>query len=196
MATFPPPTTATFLLCMIGVLELLSKAFIRLLLVRYSLAENTPLEFSPGIPINLGRPAPEPMNTASKPSSWIRASMVTDFPTTTLVSIFTPRAFTFSISSATTAFFGRRNSGMPYTNTPPGSWRASKMVTSYPIFARSPAQVRPAGPEPMTATFFPFFPADTMGLIPFSLAQSATKRSSLPMEMGSPLIPRIHLPSH
>ena len=33
-------------------------------------------------------------------------------------------------------------------------------------------------------------------MIPFSLAQSATKRSSLPMETGSPLIPRIHLPSH
>ena len=32
--------------------------------------------------------------------------------------------------------------------------------------------------------------------MPFSLAQSATKRSSLPMETGSPLMPRIHLPSH
>ena len=44
MATLPPPTTATFLLCMMGVVEFLSKAFIRLLLVRYSLAENTPLK--------------------------------------------------------------------------------------------------------------------------------------------------------
>jgi len=34
-------------------------------------------------------------------------------------------------------------------------WRASKIVTSYPIFARSAAAVNPAGPEPMTATFFP-----------------------------------------
>ena len=34
------------------------------------------------------------------------------------------------------------------------------------------------------------------GLIPFSLAQSATKRSSLPMETASPFIPRTHLPSH
>ena len=34
------------------------------------------------------------------------------------------------------------------------------------------------------------------GTNPFSLDQSATKRSSFPMEIGSPLMPRIHLPSH
>ena len=34
------------------------------------------------------------------------------------------------------------------------------------------------------------------GTTPFSLDQSATKRSSLPMEIGSPLKPRIHFPSH
>ena len=38
--------------------------------------------------------------------------------------------------------------------------------------------------------------AGAAGLIPFSLAQSATKRSSLPMETGSPLMPRTHCPSH
>ena len=48
----------------------------------------------------------------------------------------------------------------------------------------------------MTATLFPFFSAVTSGLMPFSLAQSATKRSSLPMEIGSPLMPRMHFPSH
>ena len=35
---------------------------------------------SPGIPINMGSPAPDPMNTASYPSSVSRSSMVTDFP--------------------------------------------------------------------------------------------------------------------
>ena len=44
--------------------------------------------------------------------------------------------------------------------------------------------------------FLPFFCAAGVGLMPFSLAQSATKRSSLPMEIGSPLKPRIHFPSH
>ena len=33
-------------------------------------------------------------------------------------------------------------------------------------------------------------------MIPFSFAQSATKRSSLPMDTASPLIPRRHFPSH
>ncbi len=130
MATLPPPTTATFCPLMMGVLAFSSKAFIRLLLVRYSLAENTPFACSPGIPINLGSPAPEPINTASKPSSESSSSMVTDLPTTTFVSMWTPRDFTFSISFATTADLGRRNSGIPYTSTPPGSWRASNMVTS------------------------------------------------------------------
>ena len=84
--------------CIIGIIE----AFIRLLLVRYSLAENTPLAVSPGIPINIGRPAPEPINTASKSSSSISWSMVVDFPITTFVSNLTPNSFTFSISFLTT----------------------------------------------------------------------------------------------
>src|SRR4030066_289462 len=47
--------------------------------------------------------------------------------------------------------FGSRNSGMPYMSTPPGLWSASKMVTSCPIWTRSPAPVRPAGPAPPAA---------------------------------------------
>ena len=46
---------------------------------------------------------------------------------------------------------GRRNSGMPYFSTPPATCRASKTVTLTPARARSPAQARPAGPEPMMA---------------------------------------------
>ena len=62
--------------------------------------------------------------------------------------------------------------------------------------ASSPAQVRPAGPEPMTATLWPFLGAVATLAMPFSAAQSATKRSMRPMDTGSPLIPRTHLPSH
>ena len=62
--------------------------------------------------------------------------------------------------------------------------------------ARSPAHVSPEGPEPITATFLPFFSLGASGEIPFSLAQSATNLSSLPIAIASPLIPRIHLPSH
>ena len=168
------------------------KAFIRLLLVRYSLAENTSLAFSPGIPMNLGRPAPEPINTASKPSSSSNWSIVIDLPITTLVSILTPNFLTFSTSWATTVDLGRRNSGIPYTNTPPASCKASNIVTSYPIFARSPAHVSPEGPEPITATFLPFFSVGFSGSTLFSLAQSATNLSSLPIDTDSPLIPLIH----
>ena len=142
--------------------------------------------------MNLGRPAPEPMNTASKPSSSSNWSIVIDLPITTLVSILTPNFLTFSTSWATTVDLGRRNSGIPYTNTPPASCKASNIVTSYPIFARSPAHVSPEGPEPITATFLPFFSAGASGLIPFSLAQSATNLSSLPIDTDSPLIPLIH----
>ena len=146
--------------------------------------------------MNIGSPAPEPMNTASKPSSSSSSSMVTDLPMMTSVSILTPNFLTLSISGCTTPSFGRRNSGIPYVSTPPGSWRASKIVTSYPIFAKSPAHVTPEGPEPITATFLPLVFSGAAGTKPFSLDQSATKRSSLPMEIGSPLIPRMHLPSH
>ena len=146
--------------------------------------------------MNIGSPAPEPINTASKPSSSSNSSIVVDLPMITFVSILTPNAFTFSTSAATTSLFGRRNSGIPYTRTPPASCRASKIVTSYPSFAKSPAHVKPEGPEPITATLWPFFSTETLGLTLFSLAQSATKRSSLPIEIGSPLIPRIHFPSH
>ncbi len=69
-------------------------------------------------------------------------------------------------------------------------------MTSYPNFARSPAQVTPAGPEPITATFLPFVFSGFSGEIPFSLAQSATNLSNFPIEIGSPFIPRIHTPSH
>ena len=48
----------------------------------------------------------------------------------------------------------------------------------------------------MTATFLPFISFAPTGLILFSLAQSATNLSSLPMETGSPFLPRIHCPSH
>ena len=70
------------------------------------------------------------------------------------------------------------------------------MVTSYPLRARSPAQVRPAGPAPMTAALWPL----GVGRAGFSWAlrmcQSATKRSRRPMATGSPLMPRTHLLSH
>jgi hypothetical protein len=48
----------------------------------------------------------------------------------------------------------------------------------------------------MTATFLPLVSFTASGLILFSLDQSATKRSNLPMETASPRIALIHLASH
>ena len=69
---------------------------------------------------------------------------------------------------AAPVLFGRRNSGMPYTSTPPAMWSASNTVTLTPALARSAAQVSPAGPEPMMAAFLARWPARTLAaLAPF-----------------------------
>jgi hypothetical protein len=39
--------------------------------------------------------------------------------------------------------------------TPPGLWKASKIVTSWPALRVSAAATMPPGPEPMIATFLP-----------------------------------------
>ena len=65
IATLPPPTTATRRACRIGVAESGRYAFMRLLRVRNSLAEYTPLSDSPGMFMKRGSPAPEPINNAS-----------------------------------------------------------------------------------------------------------------------------------
>ena len=95
--------------------------------VKNSLAEYTPFKLSPGMPIKRGSPAPEPMNTASLPMS-NRSSTVSVRPMTTSVSMSTPIALRPSISWRTMSL-GRRNSGMPYTSTPPGVCSASYTVT-------------------------------------------------------------------
>jgi hypothetical protein len=65
-----------------------------------------------------------------------------------------------------------------------------------PSFARSPAQVSPAGPEPTMATLCPLLSAFFGASALFSLCLSATYLSSLPMATGSPFIPRTHFASH
>ena len=149
----------------------------------------------PGMSMNMGRPAPEPINTASKPCSSINSSTVMVRPTTVSVAIVTPSAFKPSTSFCTMAL-GRRNSGMPYTSTPPARCSASKTVTSYPLRARSPAQVRPEGPEPTTATRWPLEAGFSGAAVACSRCQSATKRSRRPMPTGSPLMPRTQCFSH
>ena len=174
--------------------------------VRYSLAHITPHAFSPGTPSILGRPAPTPMNTASKPRSPSSSSTVKVRPATMLVSTRTPSASRASSSRATTAL-GRRNSGMPYTSTPPRRNSESKMVTSTPARANSKAQVMPAGPLPTTATRHGAAasasaapasgaPESAAASPASSSALSPRKRSSWPMAMGLPRLASTQAPSH
>ena len=145
--------------------------------------------FSPGIPMNFGSPAPEPINTAWK---LFIHQLIDGHGFTYHYVGFNMNTERFNILDlfCHNAALGKtelRDTVYQYTACLMQCLEDGDIITH---FARSPAQVRPAGPEPMTATFLPFFCAAGVGLIPFSLAQSATKRSSLPMEMGSPLKPR------
>ncbi len=154
-----------------------------------------PIRFFPGTSSRTGRPAPTPMKTALYPSS-NSSSIVMVLPTTWLHSTFTP-SLSRKLTSCATISFGSLNSGIPYMRTPPGLWKASNTVTSWPLTIRSPATVSPAGPDPTTATFFPVGSAlGGSSPVPFSLSQSAANRSRLPMATGSPFLARMHTPSH
>ena len=154
MAVFPPPTTKTCFPILSGVSERGLAASMRFTRVRYSFDDIMLRAFSPLMPMKFGNPAPEPTKTPLKPS-FSNCSTDIVFPTMQSVWNFTPIAFRFSISTST-MWLGRRNSGMPYFNTPPISCKASKTCTSKPSFAMSPAKLSPDGPEPTTATLIPF----------------------------------------
>ena len=128
IAVLPPPMTATFLPKATGVSESSLAASIRLTRVRYSLEDMILIEFSPGIFIKLGKPAPEATNIPLKPSSFKSSTLIV-FPTMQSLMKVTPILTRLSISTST-ILFGRRNSGIPYFNTPPISWSASNTVTS------------------------------------------------------------------
>ena len=103
--------------------------------------------------MKFGSPAPEPTKIPLNPCSFKSFTLMV-LPTMQSAMNFTPIFFKFSISTSTMAL-GRRNSGIPYFNTPPISCNASKTVTSKPFFAISPAKLKPEGPEPTTATLMP-----------------------------------------
>ena len=116
-------------------------------------------------------------------------------PMTLFVSNFTPSDSRF-FTSRSIVVRGRRKDGMPYFRTPPMTCSASKIVTSAPAFARSPAHARPAGPEPTIATF-PSFPAFAGFSMTTAGALSPTKRSRRPIATDSILpFTRMHCASH
>ena len=75
---------------------------------------------------------------------------------------------------------------MPYTRTPPGVCRASKIVTWWPLPARNAAHVKPAGPDPTTATLLPVGFTSGICLFPRARSQSATNRSRQPIATDDP----------
>ena len=117
MAVLPPPTTITFFPRFIGVSDNGSAASIRFTRVRYSLDESMLIAFSPGMFMKFGRPAPEPTKMPLNPLS-SSCSTVMVLPTMQSVWKCTPIFLRLSISTST-ILFGRRNSGIPYFNTPP-----------------------------------------------------------------------------
>ena len=109
---------------------------------------------SPSIPRVEGRQTPVPMNTEEYPSRK-RLSIIRSPPITTWGRIFTPSSSSRALYRSR-MLFGSRKSGIPYWSMPPIRSFSSKIVTPYPFHASSNATVIPAGPLPMTATFFPF----------------------------------------
>ena len=104
------------------------------------------------------------------------------FPTSVPHSKRTPSASISAMRRATT-LFGSFMLGMPYTKRPPGRWSRSYTVTACPRWFKSCATVRPAGPDPITATVLPLLRAGICGCIsPWSNAASMMKRSLSFME--------------
>lgn len=73
------------------------------------------------------------------------------------------------------------------------SFKYSNIVS---FLAKSPAQVSPAGPLPITATFLFLLSSLSDKSTLCSLDQSATNLSSFPIATGSPFMPSTHFPSH
>jgi len=99
-----------------------------------------------------------------------------------------------------TTLRGKRYSGIPRYNIPPATGEASKMVTEYPISARSCAAERPTGPPPMTATLYGSLADDLVvgatGCHDSGPCRSVRKRFRARMEMGLSIWPRRHAVSH
>jgi len=70
------------------------------------------------------------------------------------------------------------------------------MVTSTPALARSPAQARPAGPEPTMAALRPVGSISGGSSQPRPTAKSATNRSRRPTATGWIFEVRMHVASH
>mmetsp|Transcript_24101 Transcript_24101/g.48184 ORF Transcript_24101/g.48184 Transcript_24101/m.48184 type:complete len:200 (-) Transcript_24101:325-924(-) len=109
-----------------------------------------PLSSRPGMGKLFGTVEPIARTTASKSVRDSRAFSPISAPHSKVIpsaSIRRMRRATVSLSSFML--------GMPYVSKPPGFSDRSKTVTRWPDLLSWSADARPAGPEPMTATFLP-----------------------------------------
>mmetsp|Transcript_5348 Transcript_5348/g.17312 ORF Transcript_5348/g.17312 Transcript_5348/m.17312 type:complete len:337 (-) Transcript_5348:5050-6060(-) len=86
--------------------------------------------------------------------------------------------------------------GTPYMMRPPTRSARSNTVTRWPALLSWSAQARPAGPEPMTATFLPVRVAGGRGTIqPSSKALSMMEHSMFLIVTGCSMMPSTQAPS-
>ena len=100
-----------------------------------------------------GLVAPVQMTTAS--NSFRKICGSTFSPTLALQMNLMPSCSISLMRRRTTSFLSSFMFGMPYMSRPPGRSARSNTVTVWPALLSCAAAQRPAGPEPMTATFLP-----------------------------------------
>lgn len=139
-----------------------SNAFIRLLLVRYSFAENTSFAFT-GIPINIGSPA---LGLHSKTLQIFLFHKLIDrcgFSRSQHLSQIYAKSFTFYLFRNNLLFWQTelRNSRIQHS----AELMAPQIQSHHIQAARSPAYVRDPTTKLITATLCPFFSSAPTGLI-------------------------------
>ena len=123
------------------------------LAVRYSIAKCTPFKLRFSDVRSRGWVAPVQMTVASKSFS---SSIGSTFsPTFALQMNLMPSFSMSSIRRSTTSCLSSFMFGMPYISRPPGRSSRSSTVTVWPARLSCAAAASPAGPEPITTTFFP-----------------------------------------
>src|SRR5690606_15903333 len=127
-------------------------------------------------------------NMASKLD--FNSSAVMSFPTWVLVTNFTP-SLRITSTRLSTTHFSSLKSGIPYRSNPPMLLFFSYTVTWCPALFNWAAAAKPAGPEPIIATFFPVLVCGGLGFMyPSSKAFSAIDFSMYSIATGGLLIPK------
>ena len=167
----------------------------RVLAVRYSNAKCTPGRLRPSIGRSRGCVAPTHRTVASNSLRKICGSTLS--PTSALQINLTPSCSISLRRRERTSCLSSFMFGMPYMSNPPGRSARSKTVTVWPAALSCAAAARPAGPEPMTATFLPVRTFGAWGMTqPSSHPFSMIEFSMFLIVTGGLVMPSTHDPSH